>query len=131
MDNIIRCIDHAALQRAKTPQKKMSVKGLLDRKATRVPTSQERIEQNVPNRFPLDAYGPAYLREVGEFQAEHLASEQMELDKLASEMMQKSFGGSNRPSPVHGSGHSNAHKQAAPVASNHTGLTGQEVQMSG
>ncbi|OAV87420.1 hypothetical protein PTTG_03317 [Puccinia triticina 1-1 BBBD Race 1] len=128
MEDIIRCIDHAALQRAKTTQKKMSVKGLLDRKDTRVPTSQERIDQTVPNRFPADAYRSSYLQEVGQFQAEHMTSERMGLDNLAKEMIRKSFGeGYCRPQ-VQGKDNSTA---LNPAASNQAGPSGPEVQMSG
>ncbi|OAV92206.1 hypothetical protein PTTG_03280 [Puccinia triticina 1-1 BBBD Race 1] len=131
LEKIIRCIDRAALQRAKTPQKKMLVKGLLDRKDTRSPTAEERIEQTVPNCFPRNTYGDNYLQEVGEFQAEHIASEHMELDPLATEMLAKSSGASNSRPPVQGSSHSTGPQQAALAASNQAGSSGPEVQMAG
>ncbi|KAI9620137.1 hypothetical protein KEM48_008294 [Puccinia striiformis f. sp. tritici PST-130] len=61
MENIVRSLDHVAWKRAKSPQKKMSVRGLLDRKDVRAPTAEERKEQPVPARFPRDAYHTNYL----------------------------------------------------------------------
>ncbi|KAI9616320.1 hypothetical protein KEM48_005236 [Puccinia striiformis f. sp. tritici PST-130] len=52
MENIVRSLDHVAWKRAKSPQKKMSVRGLLDRKDVRAPTAEELKEQPVPARFP-------------------------------------------------------------------------------
>ncbi|OAV87443.1 hypothetical protein PTTG_29430 [Puccinia triticina 1-1 BBBD Race 1] len=140
MENIIRSVDHVALKRAKTTQKKLSVKGLLARKDTRAPTAEEQIDQAIPTRFPRDAYDPNYLREEGDFQAEHLTSEAMDIDNLAKEMVAKSFG-TRYCSPVNnGSAGPCAADQPAPTVRNlagssgpgdQMGSSGPEVQISG
>ncbi|KNZ48599.1 uncharacterized protein VP01_5546g2, partial [Puccinia sorghi] len=55
MENNIRCIDVPAKQRAKGPQKKISVAGLLDCSSFRAPTFNKAAQQLVPNCFPRDA----------------------------------------------------------------------------
>ena len=131
MEDIVQSIDHTALLRAKTAQKKMSVRGLLARQGSRAASSEERELQDVPSRFPKDAYSPKYLAEVGEFQAEHLASEEMQLDDLAKEMTKKSFGtGYNRA--THGGNSHSAAVSAPNVAAGHqAGSSSNEVHMSG
>ncbi|OAV86563.1 hypothetical protein PTTG_10153 [Puccinia triticina 1-1 BBBD Race 1] len=140
MENIICSVDHVALKRAKTTQKKLSVKGLLARKDTRAPTAEEQIDQAIPTRFPQDAYDSNYLREEGDFQAEHLTSDAMDIDNLAKEMVEKSFG-TRYCSPVNnGSAAPSAADQPAPAVrnlagssgpGNQTGSSGPEVQISG
>ncbi|POW22941.1 hypothetical protein PSHT_00693 [Puccinia striiformis] len=92
MENIVRSLDHVALKRAKTTQKKMSVRGLLDRKDVRAPTAEERNGQPVPAQFPRDAYDTSYLQEEGEFQADHITTEAMDIEALGTEMIRKAFG---------------------------------------
>ncbi|KNZ49350.1 uncharacterized protein VP01_5070g2 [Puccinia sorghi] len=89
--NIIRCLDRVALHRAKMPQKKMSVRGLLERDSTRDRTEEEAEVQLVPQRFPRDGYSPKYLEAVGDFQAEHLSSEAMGLKDLLTKMVSKTY----------------------------------------
>ncbi|KNZ60498.1 uncharacterized protein VP01_15455g1, partial [Puccinia sorghi] len=86
-----------AKQRARGPQKKISVAGLLDCSSFRAPTVDEAAEQLVLNRFPWDAFSGEYLGEVGEFQADHLTSEAMGLDVMSDEMVQKSGAIANTP----------------------------------
>ncbi|KNZ50163.1 uncharacterized protein VP01_4570g1, partial [Puccinia sorghi] len=119
--NIIRCLDQVALHRAKTPQKKMSVRGLLERDGTRDPTEEEAEVQLVPQRFPRDGYSPKYLEDVGDFQAEHLISEAMWLKDLSTKMVLKTYGKNG------GMGDNNALvvAQAGPST-----LTSPKVQMS-
>jgi len=97
MENIIRCLDIAAKQRARSPQKKMSVAGLLDHLSFRVPTVEEAAAQSVPNRFPWDTFSPKYLTQVGEFQADHLSSKAMGLDAMSKEMVRKLGAIANSP----------------------------------
>ncbi|KAA1073830.1 hypothetical protein PGTUg99_000786 [Puccinia graminis f. sp. tritici] len=52
MEAIVRSLDQVALKRARSTQKKMSVRGLLDRKDVRAPTDEERNNQLVPAPLP-------------------------------------------------------------------------------
>ena len=52
MEMIIRCLDRVAMDRARTAQKKMSVKGLLLRRDHHMPDELDVV----PSRFPIDAY---------------------------------------------------------------------------
>ncbi|KNZ49881.1 uncharacterized protein VP01_4720g1, partial [Puccinia sorghi] len=97
MENIIRCIGVAAKQRARGPQKKILVAGLLDRSSFQAPTVDKAAEKSVPNCFPWDAFSSEYLAEVGEFQADHLKSEAMGLDIMSEEMVRKSGANANAP----------------------------------
>ncbi|POV96521.1 hypothetical protein PSTT_15603 [Puccinia striiformis] len=92
----VRSLDQVALKRAKSAQKKMSVRGLLDRKDVRAPTAEEQKDKPVPARFPQDAYDTNYLLEEGEFQAEHLTTEAMDIEDLGKEMLGKAFGAGYR-----------------------------------
>ncbi|KAI9616262.1 hypothetical protein KEM48_005263 [Puccinia striiformis f. sp. tritici PST-130] len=138
MENIVRSLDHVAWKRAKSPQKKMSVRGLLDRKDVRAPTAEELKEQPVPARFPRDAYHTNYLLEEGEFQADHLTTEPQDIDNLGKEMVRKAFGagspavnGSSGPTgPPPPATHTTTHQQTAPAHSSTAGPSGSEVQMS-
>ncbi|KAI7933997.1 hypothetical protein MJO28_017330 [Puccinia striiformis f. sp. tritici] len=138
MENIVRSLDHVAWKRAKSPQKKMSVRGLLDRKDVRAPTAEERKEQPVPARFPRDAYHTNYLLEEGEFQADHLTTEPQDIDNLGKEMVRKAFGAgspavnglSGPTGPPPPATHTTTHQQTAPAHSSTAGPSGSEVQMS-
>ncbi|KNZ60147.1 uncharacterized protein VP01_1604g8 [Puccinia sorghi] len=92
MEKVIRCVDQAAFLRAKTPQKKMYLRGLLEHNNTQDPTNEEAEAQTVPQRFPQDGYSPKYLKAVGDFHAEHLSSEAMGLEDLCTEMVNNTFG---------------------------------------
>ncbi|KAI9619403.1 hypothetical protein KEM48_006317 [Puccinia striiformis f. sp. tritici PST-130] len=141
MENIVRSLDHVALKRAKTTQKKMSVRGLLDRKDVRAPTAEERNGQPVPAQFPRDAYDTSYLQEEGEFQADHITTEAMDIEALGTEMIRKAFGAGHRSPAQNGSTHPTGPQPPAPLtttphqpttAAGHTaGPSGSEVQMSG
>ncbi|KNZ48598.1 uncharacterized protein VP01_5546g1, partial [Puccinia sorghi] len=80
MENNIRCIDVPAKQRAKGPQKKISVAGLLDCSSFRAPTFNKAAQQLVPNCFPRDA-----------------SVATMGLDVMSEEMVQKSGAIANAP----------------------------------
>ncbi|POW15880.1 hypothetical protein PSTT_01718 [Puccinia striiformis] len=141
MENIVRSLDHVALKRAKTTQKKMSVRGLLDRKDVRAPTAEERNGQPVPAQFPRDAYDTSYLQEEGEFQADHITTEAMDIEALGTEMIRKAFGAGHCSPAQNGSTHPTGPQPPAPLtttphqpttAAGHTaGPSGSEVQMSG
>ena len=140
MEKIVRSLDRVAWKRAKTTQKKMSVRGLLDRKEVRAPTAEEQNDQHVPARFPRDAYDANYLLEEGEFQADHLTTEPMDIENLGSEMVRKAFGAGPGSPAVNGSSgqtgppppatHTKTQQHPAPAASNTAGPSGSEVQMS-
>ncbi|POW01433.1 hypothetical protein PSHT_12556, partial [Puccinia striiformis] len=140
MENIVRSLDHVALKRAKSTQKKMSVRGLLDRKDVRAPTAEERQQLPVPCRFPRDAYDANYLLEEGEFQADHLTTEPQDIETLGKEMVRKAFGAGFCSPAVHGSSgptgppppetHTTSHRHTAPAPGNTAGPSGSEVQMS-
>ncbi|KNZ50255.1 uncharacterized protein VP01_4522g1, partial [Puccinia sorghi] len=85
-------LEKFALHRAKTPQNKMSVRGLLERDGTRDTTEEETEVQPGPQRFSQDGYSPKYLEDVGYFQAEHLTSEAVGLKDLSTEMVSKNYG---------------------------------------
>ena len=121
--NANRTPHRAAWLRAKTAQKKIAVKGLLERKGSRKPTEDEAHGQSVPCRFPRDAYCPTYLAGVGEFHAEHLTTDNMKLDDLSKEMWKKTFGTAGT-TPV-----DNPSCPAGPSGS--AAPSGGEVQMSG
>jgi len=123
MEKIITCVDRAAWLRAKTAQKKIAVKGLLECKGSRKPTEDKAHGQSVPCRFPRDAYCPTYLAGVGEFHAEHLTTDNMKLDDLSKEMWKKTFGTAGT-TPV-----DNPSRPAGPSGS--AAPSGGEVQMSG
>ncbi|POW01071.1 hypothetical protein PSHT_12685 [Puccinia striiformis] len=57
----------------------------------RSPTAEEQKDKPVPARFPRDAYDTDYLLEEGEFQAEHLTTEAMDIEDLG-----KAFGAGYR-----------------------------------
>ncbi|KAI9625697.1 hypothetical protein KEM48_010764 [Puccinia striiformis f. sp. tritici PST-130] len=103
MENIVRSLDHVAFKRAKSTQKKMSVRGLLDQKDARAPTAEERQAQPVPARFPRDAYNTNYLLEEGEFQADHLTTKPQDIENLGKEMVRKAFGAGSGSPAVNGS----------------------------
>ncbi|KAI9629093.1 hypothetical protein KEM48_011164 [Puccinia striiformis f. sp. tritici PST-130] len=136
MENIVRSLDHVAFKRAKSSQKKMSVRGLLDRKDVRAPTAEERQTQPVPTRFPRDAYDTNYLLAEGEFQAEHLTTEPQDIENLGKEMVRKAFGtGSGSPAvdgfshptgPPAPATHTATQQQTAPGPGNTAGPSGSE-----
>ncbi|KAA1069389.1 hypothetical protein PGT21_000213 [Puccinia graminis f. sp. tritici] len=140
MEAIVRSLDQVALKRARSTQKKMSVRGLLDRKDVRAPTDEERNNQLVPARFPKDAYDSNYLLEQGEFQADYITTESMDIENLGMEMVRKSFGtgrcsladngssGPTRPPPP--GTHATTQQPLATATGNTAGPSGSEVQMS-
>ncbi|KAI7943750.1 hypothetical protein MJO28_011278 [Puccinia striiformis f. sp. tritici] len=131
MENIVQSLDQVALKRAKSAQKKMSVRGLLDQKDVRAPTAEEQKDKPVPARFPQDAYDTNYLLEEGEFQAEHLTTEAMDIEDLGKEMLGKAFGAGYRSPADNGSARPPAPEQTRPAPGNAAGPAGPEVQMSG
>ncbi|KNF02430.1 hypothetical protein PSTG_04336 [Puccinia striiformis f. sp. tritici PST-78] len=140
MENIVRSLDHVAFKRAKSTQKKMSVRGLLDQKDARAPTAEERQAQPVPARFPRDAYDTNYLLEEGEFQADHLTTKPQDIENLGKEMVRKAFGAGSGSPAVNGSSgptgppppatHTTTQQQTALAPGNTAGPSGSEVQMS-
>ncbi|POW09063.1 hypothetical protein PSHT_09314, partial [Puccinia striiformis] len=131
MENIVRSLDHVALKRAKSTQKKMSVRGLLDRKDVRAPTAESA------NSYRSLAASPEMQ---GEFQADHLTTEPQDIETLGKEMVRKAFGAGFCSPAVHGSSgptgppppetHTTSHRHTAPAPGNTAGPSGSEVQMS-
>ncbi|POW02132.1 hypothetical protein PSTT_11956 [Puccinia striiformis] len=92
----------------------------------RSPTAEEQKDKPVPARFPRDAYDTDYLLEEGEFQAEHLTTEAMDIEDLG-----KAFGAGYRSPADNGSARPPASEQTRPAPGNAAGPAGPEVQMSG
>ncbi|KAI9620192.1 hypothetical protein H4Q26_013759 [Puccinia striiformis f. sp. tritici PST-130] len=98
--------------------------GHLLRDPDAVSDSEEDDANTLPRR--RYAYDTDYLLEEGEFQAEHLTTEAMDIEDLG-----KAFGAGYRSPADNGSARPPASEQTRPAPGNAAGPAGPEVQMSG